>query len=197
MQIGTLKKITAEATETCRLAAEGGHVIVPAQTASAPDFLQELVADGKLNEAVHFLAYALPKREAVWWACLCARSAARAAASPPVQAALEAAEAWVYKPTDDNRRACMANAQATKFDAPGVWAAVAAFWSGGSMGPKEHAPILPAPHLCGVAVVGAVTLAAVQTEPQLADQKRRRYIEMAIDIANGGSGRLDGKAASA
>jgi hypothetical protein len=197
VQIGTLKKITADAAETCRLAAEGGHVLVPAETASAPDFLQKLIAAGKLSEAVLFLAYALPKREAVWWACLCARAAGRAGASPPIEAALEAAEAWVYKPTDDNRRTCMTSAQATKFDAPGVWAAVAAFWSGGSMGPRDHAPIVPAPHLTGVAVVGAVTLAAVQTDPQLADQKRRRYIEMAIDIANGGSGRLDGKAGSA
>jgi hypothetical protein len=197
VQIGTLKKITAEAAETCRLAAEGGHVLAPAQTASAPDYLQELVAAGKLNEAVHFLAYALPKREAVWWACLCARAAGGANVSPPVKTALEAAEAWVYKPTDDNRRACMTNAQTTKFDAPGAWAAVAAFWSGGSMGPGDHPPIVPAPHLTGVAVVGAVTLAAVQTEPKLADQKRRRYIEMAIDIANGGSGRLDGRAGSA
>jgi hypothetical protein len=42
----------------------------------------------------------------------------------------------------------------------------------------------------GCAVAGAVTLAAVKSEPQLADQKRERYLASAIDIANGGTGRL-------
>jgi hypothetical protein len=114
-------------------------------------------------------------------------------APPPVLAAVEAAEAWVYRPTDETRRNAMARAQAAKFDSPGAWAAVGAFWSGGSIAPPDLPAVPPAPHLTGVAVAGAITLAAVQTEPALADQKRQRYIEFAIDIANGGSGRLETK----
>ena len=39
------------------------------------------------TDAVRFLAHALPKREAVWWACLCVRKAAGANPPPPAQAA--------------------------------------------------------------------------------------------------------------
>src|SRR5262249_38725334 len=153
-------------------------------------FLEQLISKASLNDAVQFLAFALPKREAVWWACLCARSELKNPGPPLVVAALEAAEAWVYKPTEENRRAAMQKAQETAFDAAGVWAAVAAFWSGGSLSPPNLPVVPPAPHLTGAAVCGAVTLAAVQVDPALADKKRERYIESALDIANGGSGRL-------
>ena len=103
-------------------------------------------------------------------------------------AALVAAETWVRKPTDENRRAAMAAAQATNFQAPAAWAAVAAFWSGGSMAPAGLPEVPPGAHLTGVAVAGAVTLAAVQTDPQKADEKRKTFMAAAVNIANGGNG---------
>jgi hypothetical protein len=194
VQIGNLTKIGARtAEEVCRSLPAGGLALSPQPGASPGAFLEQLISGAKFNEAVHFLAFALPKREAVWWACLCARSVLGDPAPPPVLAAVEAAEAWVYRPTDETRRNAMARAQAAKFDSPGAWAAVGAFWSGGSIAPPDLPAVPPAPHLTGVAVAGAITLAAVQTEPALADQKRQRYIEFAIDIANGGSGRLETK----
>ena len=33
------------------------------------DFLRSLIGAGKLEDAVTFAAYVLPRREAVWWAC--------------------------------------------------------------------------------------------------------------------------------
>ena len=33
------------------------------------DFLKGLSAQGRLEDAVTFCAYLLPRREAVWWAC--------------------------------------------------------------------------------------------------------------------------------
>jgi hypothetical protein len=87
----------------------------------------------------------------------------------------------------------MERAKEAKFETPAAWAAVAAFWSGPSMAPPDLPAVPPAPHLTGVAVFGAVTLAAVQTEAALADEKRQRYIKIAVDIANGGSGRVDVK----
>src|SRR5262249_60276058 len=75
--------------------------------------------------------------------------------------AVAAAEAWVYKPTEENRRAAMSKAQATQFDTPCAWAAVAAFWSGGSMAPPDVPVVPPPPFLIGRAVSGAVMRAAV------------------------------------
>ena len=190
MQVETLTKVTArDAQEICTLAALGGFTLAPKPGASPPQFLTELLTMKAFNEAVQFLAFALPPREAVWWACLCARSVLLEPAPPLFLAAVEAAEAWVRRPTDENRRVAMVRAQATKFDAPAAWAAVGAFWSGGSLAPAEL-PVVPVPaHLAGIAVAGAVTLAAVQTEPERADLKRERYLAAAIDIANGGPGR--------
>jgi len=139
---------------------------------------------------VQFLSFALPPREAVWWACLCAREGLREPVPPPLQAAIAAAEAWVRKPTEEHRRTAMSCAQATDLKSPAAWAAVAAFWSGGSLAP-ENLPEVPAPpQLLGSAVASAVMIAAVSGEPKFAAQKRARYVQAGIDIANGGNGRI-------
>ena len=194
MEFGALTKVTArQADEVLQLALAAGQTVpqVPGITPAA--YLQQLTSKPAFNEAVQFLAFALPKREAVWWACMCARADLKESAPAPVVAALAAAEAWVYRPTEENRRAAWERAKEGKFETPSVWAAVAAFWSGPSLAPPDLPAVPPAPHLTGVAVSGAVTLAAVQTEAPLADEKRQRYIKIAIDIANGGSGRADVK----
>lgn len=191
MQIEQLKKITApSAQEICVLATAGGFKLAAREGASPAEFLNELIAAKSLEEAVQFLAFALPAREAVWWACQCARGELRDPMPQPLQDAVEAAESWVRKPTEENRRAAMSRAQATDFKSPAAWAAAAAFWSGGSLAP-ENLPEVPAPaHLMASAVAGAVMLAAVKSEPQLAQQKRERFLASAVDIANGGNGRL-------
>jgi hypothetical protein len=191
MQIDSLTKVTAEsAGPICRLAAAGGHQLPAAEEATPAEFLSQLVEAGNFDAAVKFVAFALPRREAVWWACVCARMELQDPAPEPIMEALLAAEAWVRKPTDENRRAAMGCAQAGDFQSPAAWAAVGAFWSSGSMGPPDVPEVPAAPHLLGVAILGAVTLAAVQSQPELADEKRARYITAAVDIANGGNGRI-------
>src|SRR5215213_696578 len=92
-----------------------------ADTAQALDALE---AAGLLAEAARLAAFALPRREAVWWACMCARHTA----PPGASAALpDATEAWVRQPGDEARRAVMALAEAGPLDTPEAWAAVAAF----------------------------------------------------------------------
>src|SRR5580704_1067728 len=70
------------------------------------EFLKGLTALGKLDDAVAFCAYLLPRREAVWWACGCAR--ALLGDIPQNEAAgLLGAEAWVYEPDDEHRQAAL------------------------------------------------------------------------------------------
>jgi hypothetical protein len=71
------------------------------------EFLKDLVSQGKLDEAVAFCAYLLPRREAVWWACSCA-SASLGEIPQDKGACLLAAEAWVYNPDDEHRKAALA-----------------------------------------------------------------------------------------
>ena len=60
-----------------------------ATAAGAPDAaaaLLRIVQAGMMADAARFMAHALPKREAVWWACMCARATVPEA--PPADAAI-------------------------------------------------------------------------------------------------------------
>jgi hypothetical protein len=143
---------------------------------------------GQWIAAIRILGQALPPRESVWWACVCARRAPDPAATPLDLAALQAADAWVRRPTEEHRRAAMAAAEASGARSPEAWAAIAAFWSGGSLGPPNVPDIPPAPHLRGVAVASAVLLAAVRNDPNKAAERYPGFIASARDIARGGGG---------
>lgn len=153
-------------------------------------FLQSLIKHQLYSDAVRFLARALPKREAVWWACLSARSVMGEKPEPAFLQALESAEAWVYKPTETHRRQASTAAQLAVFENSAAWAAMAAFWSEGSIAPEDAPIVPPADNLTSKAVAGAVMLAAVQNQPEIANDKYLFFIEQGIDIANGGNGRL-------
>lgn len=162
-----------------------------AQCPDAPAALEVLESGGLAADAVKLVAHALPRREGVWWACMCARATIPADLPPPDRAALEAAEAWVRKPSDENRRAAFAAAEQARFGTPEAWAAVAAFWSGDSMAPLGQPAVPPAPHLAGLALAGAITLASVRTDPSLQAARLARFLASARDIASGGPGRMD------
>jgi hypothetical protein len=158
---------------------------------SVPEVLAALETGGFRLEAVRAFAHALPKREAAWWACMCARHTAPADLPKPDQEAVEAAELWVRRQTDDVRRAAMDKAQKAGFQSPEAWAAVAAFWSGDSMSPPEQPKVPPPPHASGAAVAGAVALAAVRGDPTRQPARLTVFLQSAKDIAAGGPGRLE------
>ncbi|MBU8543841.1 MULTISPECIES: DUF6931 family protein [Roseomonadaceae] len=163
-----------------------------AGVATAAEGIARLEAAGLRNEAARLAAHALPKREAVWWGCMCARAVPDPALLTVDAEALLAAEAWVRKPGDDGlRRAAMEAAQRTGFRTPEAWAAVGAFWSSGSMAPLGQPEVPPPDHLTGVAISGGVVLAAVRLRPERAQDRLVRFLVSARDIAAGGAGRIE------
>ncbi|MES2711151.1 MAG: hypothetical protein V4653_06180 [Pseudomonadota bacterium] len=162
--------------------------------AGAQDALQgieQLVEAGKLVEAARLVAHALPKREAVWWACMCARAVPDPALKPEDLASLTAAEAWVRRPEERARRAAAELAEKTSFKSAEAWAAMGAFWSGGSLAPEGMADVPPGEHLTGVAVAGAIVLASVRVSVERQDERLMKFIDSARAIAAGGSGRIE------
>lgn len=157
---------------------------------TAEEGIARLEAAGELMPACRLAAQALPKREAVWWACMCARAVPDEKAEPTDLGALEAAEAWVRRPDEAARRACMAAAQQNNFRSTEAWAAVGAFWSGGSMAPEGQPVVPPGEHLTGTAIGGAVVLAGVRRTPQHMDARLKRFLASAREIALGGAGRI-------
>lgn len=156
--------------------------------ATVPEALVVLEQQGQWIAANRILGQALSVREAVWWACVCARLAPDPAATPADLAALQAADAWVRRPSDDLRRAAMAAAQAAGARSPEALAAMAAFWSGGSIAPPDAPEILPEPQVCGVTVASAVLLAALRPDPARAEEHHPAFVASARNIAEGGGG---------
>jgi len=156
----------------------------------AADALNRLEAAGLLVQAARLAAHAMPRREGVWWACMCAAHTAPPGLSPADRAAQEAAEQWVRRPSEEHGRAAMAAAERSSYASPEAWAAVGAFWSGPSMAPAGQPAVPPAPHLAGIAIGGAVALAAVRTDPAQQEARLLRFLASAHDIAGGGSGRM-------
>lgn len=189
MALAALNKITAtKAVEVCQQVELGDRSRGKLRPESAPaDFLDALIGEGLYLDAARFLAHALPKQEAVWWACQCARSAAGHAIAAPAAAALTAAEAWVVDPSDEHRRAALLAAETAGIGTPAGCTALAAFLSGGSLAPKDCPEVVPASHLTGRSVAGAITIAAVQTEPEKMTDKLKSFVNSGLDIASGKS----------
>ncbi|MBS7813315.1 DUF6931 family protein [Roseococcus pinisoli] len=174
-----------------RLELDGAGISLVAGLTDAAAGVARLAEAGRMPDALRLVAHALPKREAVWWACMCAR-AVPVEETPACDAeALAAAESWVRRPDEAARRATMEVAQKGGFRSPEAWAAVAAFWSGGSMAPEGQPVVPPADHLTGVAVAGAIILAATRIKPEKAEDRFLRFLQSARDIADGGAGRLE------
>ena len=173
-----------------RVALSTDASMVLTDVTKVPDALQRLEASGFLVEAARMVAHALPKREAVWWACMCAMHTAPADLGENDRLARELAENWVRQQSDKLRREAMAKAEAADFGTPEAWAAVAAFWSGDSMAPEGQAAVPPPGHLCGTAVAGSIVLAAVRGDPLRQPARLKRFLESGRNIAAGGPGRL-------
>jgi hypothetical protein len=192
MEVGALKKITATAAgdiaRQAKLSEKAEALLAGATTPAA--YLGALMAAGLDADAVRFLAFALPKREAVWWACLAARDALATDNRPEVAACLAAVEAWVYRPDEEKRRQTLPLAEAIGFETPAGYAALAAYWSGGSIAPPDAPEVSPDPSLTPTMAGAAVLVAATKPDPIKAPTKHRLAIARAVDIANGGNGRL-------
>ncbi len=99
-----------------------------------------------------------------------------------MKGALSATEAWIAQPTEENRRAAHEAAKAAGLGTPAGCAALAAFFSGGSLAPPHAPPVAPGEHLTAKAVAGAVIFAAVATEPEKAPEKFQHFLAQGREV---------------
>jgi hypothetical protein len=156
------------------------HEPVPQDDGGTHALLDRLIRSGLLAEAARLLAYSLPAREAVWWACMCV---AHTAPELPTaeRKALDAAEAWVRRPDETTRRQAAWAAAAAGYAAPGAWAALGAYWTRGSVSGDARS---------GRGVETAVVRAAQRDDAGRAADRLHRFFVSAHDIAHGGMGKL-------
>jgi hypothetical protein len=159
------------------------------QGISPAAYLEQLITNELYPDAVRFLATALPKREATWWACLSARHTLTESTPAREVKAIESAEAWVYKPTKELCQLTLPAAEATDYKTAAGWAAIAAFWSGDNISPVAGTVVPPAEDLTAKAVSGAVMLAATAGKAESVNSNYQLFLQQGIHIACGGDGR--------
>ncbi len=164
------------------------------ETASISEVLTELAGEpDKIVPAeidmMRLLAQAMPRREAVWWSCLAARDIV-GHTKKDVPKCLETAEAWVFRPGDDTRRAAFEAMKVAKpFDDTSLCAMVAVYASG-SFGPDELEEAVVPPGVFGNIVLGML-LTSLGAAPADEFDRGQVLIDRGLDIARGGNGRVD------
>lgn len=187
MSHGPFIKITATAVEICtRFKLKDGAKQVLREGMGPCEFAIALVENKMGVDAIEFMAHALPAREGIWWGCLCMQHALGESLSPPDRAAATAAVQWVTQPTEENRAAAGAPAQAAPPPSIAGALATAAFHTGGNIAPpgfpfsKAPEPFAPAK-----SIALAVKLASTKTEAMKIPKIQRSYVELAMQVAEG------------
>ena len=187
MSQGELTRISAKtAKEVAQRFALADEAMALLQDDMVPrQFLGVLIEKQRHADATRFLAHALAKREAVWWACLCIEQMLGPEPAPAAAAAVKAARSWVIDPSDENRRAAFPAAEAAKVGSPAGCAAMAAFLSGGSLAPPNLTAVPPADHLTADMVACSLALATVIKEPEKASEKYTSFLKLGLEVAEG------------
>lgn len=147
------------------------------------ELFEKLAESGLAMQALQFLTFALPKREAVWALVTAIEEISGQELSPADQAGLEAVKQWVLDPTEDNRRLAEVQANILNRKTPAGFAAQAAFWSEGSIAPAGEADVPVLEPLCANMIfAGAIELASRQDD---FDAALQQLIEHWTAVAEG------------
>lgn len=149
--------------------------------------LEELEQKGALIDMLRLLSVALPARERVWWSCLAARDTLKDGAKLPPP--LAAAEAWVFKPTEENRAVAHHAVQHASMKDDTKHCAMAVQFHDGTLGPGDLAQH-PAPPGGSEVSAFAMNIVAIAKSGKMLNEAAGLMIDRALDIARGGSGRI-------
>lgn len=146
------------------------------------DYVRLLIERSHSPDAIHVLSHLFTKREAVWWACQCARQTMDGKLPRAEADALAAVEAWVANPNEETRSGLMTIAMSAGMDKPAGCVAMAAFGSEGSMVGPEYPPTMPKPTLTAELSAASIMMAGVVDDPEKALEQYQRYVEQGIAL---------------
>lgn len=153
--------------------------------------MERLEREGRTEAALRLAAYALPPREAVWWACMCARHTVQAEPVKADAAAAAAAEEWVRRPDDAARARAYRAARQARYRSAEAMAAMGVYWSRAA---RTSSMSDAAAGQVGHSIENAVRLASVRGPLPQQAARLRAFLRSARDIAMGGAGHIDGEA---
>ena len=181
-----------EVAQFAALAATCAYLELPdeiqTQAEATPDpnqLIAELAEQEHFMDAMRLRAYLLPKRDAVWWGCLCVRDDLDDPLDPPQVEGLEAAVSWVAEQDEEHRRFAESKAEAAKMSGPGGMLALSAFWSDGSIGASDGPAVPPDRRLTCQGVAGALITAAYHGDASKANDRMVAFLAKGQDVADG------------
>ena len=133
---------------------------------------------GRDDEALTFVAHALPRAEAIGWAGRILEEEARTVTLDRAdRLALDYALRWLGEPDDARRRSAYDTAHGAGERAPERLLCLAVYFSGGSISLPDLPPVLPRPEIAGRFAAAAVRTAAYRSANPAA------VIQRALDLA--------------
>lgn len=171
----------AKARDVCaRFSPDEGSI--PPADLSVREYFDRLCAAERADDAVIFLAHALPRRETIWWGCLCLWETLRPAPPPAADAALATVLGWVRQPSETRKQDVIKAGEAVA-DTPLGFLASAVSFSGESISLPGLPVVPPPPYLANRLVAGAMQVAASGSGN--ARTHFGRFLRLGIDVADG------------
>lgn len=150
---------------------------------SSLEFFAALATRPTPEEAITFGAYLLPRRKSVWWGHECVRSLIHLLTDQDLRM-LQLAEGWVREPEEAQRLTAMNEGMAARNKSPGVWIALAAAWSGGSMADSSLPKIPPPPYLTARAVNAGILGALARVDIKHRATTLKHFVDMGVELAS-------------
>ena len=160
------------------------------------DFFAALREAGALDDALSFLAFALPRRGAIAWGYRCVGASARHASLLPADmGAYSAVGAWLDDASEERRSVAESAAKQAGYRTPEAMLALSVFVSGGSLAAPASPQQVPAPpELAGQMVNAALVMASTRVGPKFIGKIKSDFLDFGVQYAEGSvdpSKRLD------
>lgn len=153
----------------------------PDRDEAALKFVQRLLVSPTPEEAITFMAQLFTRRVAVWWGHECLRYLEKQL-DPLDLEMMQLCAAWVASPDETHRHHVATSADACAVRSPGVWLAMGAGWSGGSLAAPDNPVVTPPRFLTGRGVNASVLSALARVPRGERQQTLETFITMAHDL---------------
>jgi len=156
---------------------------VPSRSGTARAYLDELILQGLLQDAVALMCRLLPRQYCLAWAADCVRTDLAAMPSPDRDewARFAACDRYLRAPSEEARAVCADLAERANFKTAAAWLAAGVGWTGGSLAPPHVDVVAPPETLTATACGACVTLLAARVPAQMPD-RLREYLARAITM---------------
>lgn len=178
------RDLTAVAADLAQRAEVEAEALLLLMDGEGPkEFFQRMVDGGHAQDAVRFLAHNLPPHAAVWWGWGCALQSAGDPVPDALKPCVEATRAWLAEPSEARRVAAGDVAHAVKKPDATTLAALAAFMTAGPPAGPGQPPSPAPPDVAAKLAAGAVTLAALDEDPEAMEAHLARYLNQGLEVA--------------